>query len=205
MSFFFLDILLILYSTGFVDAIFKGLLIFSFLMSGCAYRLGAGTRTIPGGYKQISVPIFKNNTQEAGIEMAFTNALIQEFQRSRIARVVDNSLSEVAVIGHIDNIQYLPGAKRVAGDSSYLPNGTVIASEYRILLSVTVKVVRQADGIDLWSGSFSGERTYAAPQVTLAGVNSVNPLYNLSARRQNIDVMANDLMVEAHDRITENF
>lgn len=188
-----------------MDAIFKGLLIFSFLLSGCAYRLGAATRTIPGGYKQISVPVFKNKTQEAGIEVAFSNALIQEFQRSRIARVVDNSLSEVAVIGQIDSVRYLPGAKRVAGDSSYLPKGTVIASEYRILVGVTVKVVRQADGTELWSGSFGGERTYAAPQVTLAGVNSVNPLYNLSARRQNIDVMASDIMAEAHDRITENF
>lgn len=194
-----------------MDAIFKGLLIaaaFStFSLTGCAYRLGAATRSMPGGYKQISVPIFKNKTQETGIEVAFTNALAQEFQRSRIARVVDNSLSEVAVIGTIDSVQYYPGAKRVAGDSStpYLPLGTVIASEYRILVQVTVKIVRQADGTELWSGSFGGERTYAAPQVTLAGVNSVNPLYNLSARRQNIDVMANDIMVEAHDRITENF
>ncbi|WP_347359597.1 LptE family protein [Bdellovibrio sp.] len=193
-----------------MDAIFKAFritLILSLFLSGCAYRLGSGTRSIPGGYKQISVPIFKNKTQETGIEVSFTNSLIQEFQRSRIARIVDNSLSEVAVIGQIDNVQYLPGAKRVAGDSSapYLPNGTVIASEYRILLTVTVKVVRQADGTELWSGSFSGERTYAAPQVTLAGVNSVNPLYNLSARRQNIDLMAFDIMAEAHDRITENF
>lgn len=193
-----------------MDAIYKAFritLILSLFLSGCAYRVGSGTRSIPGGYKQISVPIFKNKTQETGIEVAFTNSLIQEFQRSRIARVVDNALSEVSVVGTIDTIQYLPGAKRVAGDSAspYLPNGTVIASEYRILLTVTVKVVRQADGIELWSGSFSGERTYAAPQVTLAGVNSVNPLYNLSARRQNIDVMAYDIMAEAHDRITENF
>lgn len=137
--------------------------------------------------------------------MAFSNALIQEFQRSRIARVVDNALSEVAVVGQIETVQYLPGAKRVAGDSSYLPKGTVIASEYRILVTASVKVVRQSDGAELWSGMFSGERTYAAPQVTLAGVNSVNPLYNLSARRQNIDIIAGDLMVEAHDRITENF
>lgn len=181
-------------------------LTFAGSLSGCAYRMGAATRSIPGGYRQISVPVFKNKTQETGIEVAFTNALIQEFQRSRIARIVDNSLSEVAVIGQIDSIQYLPGSPRKAGEASvYLPNGTVIASEYRILLSVTVKVVRQADGTELWSGSFSGERTYAAPQVTLAGVNSVNPLYNLSARRQNIDVMANDIMSEAHDRITENF
>jgi hypothetical protein len=80
-----------------------------------------------------------------------------------------------------------------------------MASEYRILLVVTVKVVRQADGTELWKGTFNGERTYAAPQVTLAGINSVDPLYNLSARRQNIDVIASDLMLEAHDRITENF
>ncbi len=196
-----------------MDAIFKGsrsILILALLclqlLSGCAYQLGVASRTIPGGYKQISVPVFKNKTQEPGLEVAFTNALIHEFQRSRVARVVDNSLSEVAVMGTIDTVNYLPGAKRIAGDSStYLPNGTVIASEYRILLTVTVKVVRQADGTQLWAGSFTGERTYAAPQVTLAGVNSVDPLYNLSARRQNIDLMANDLMLEAHDRITENF
>lgn len=190
-----------------MDAIFKGLLILSLflstLLTGCAYRLGAATRSIPGGYRQISVPVFKNKTQETGIEVAFTNALIQEFQRSRIARVVDNSLSEVAVVGQIDAIQYLPGSSREGVLN--LPKGTVIAAEYRIRLGVTVKVVRQADGTELWSGSFSGERTYVAPQVTLAGVNSVNPLYNLSARRQNIDVMANDIMTEAHDRITENF
>lgn len=198
-----------------MDANYKGLLLTLALslglalttLSGCAYRLGAAARTIPGGYRQISVPVFKNKTQETGIEVAFSNALIQEFQRSRIARVVDNSLSEVAVVGEIDSIQYLPGSPRKAGEASaqYLPTGTVIASEYRILMRVTVRIVRQADGTELWSGSFSGERTYAAPQVTLAGVNSVNPLYNLSARRQNIDIMANDIMTEAHDRITENF
>jgi TolB-like protein len=210
MSFFFLDLLFNLYSTGFVDAIFKGLLIVAvtaLFSTGCAYRLGSANRSIPGGYKQISIPVFKNKSQEVGIEVAYTNALTQEFQRSRIARIVDNSLSEVAVIGQIDSVQYIPGAKRVAGDSAapYLPDGTVIASEYRILVGVTVKLVRQADGTELWTGNFALERTYAAPQVTLAGVNSVNPLYNLSARRQNIDIMANDMMIEAHDRITENF
>lgn len=192
-----------------MDAILKGLLIAGFaalFSSGCAYSVGSGARSIPGGYKQISIPVFKNKTQEVGIEVGYTNALVQEFQRSRIARIVDNSLSEVAIIGQIDSVQYIPGAKRVAdGKTTYLPEGTVLAAEYRILMSVTVKLVRQADGTELWSGNFTGERTYAAPQVTLAGVNSVNPLYNLSARRQNIDIMANDMMVEAHDRITENF
>lgn len=195
-----------------MDAIFKGLLKLTLIFLclsfvGCAYRFGSAARSIPGGYKQISVPVFKNRTQEVGVEVGFTNALIQEFHRSRVAQVVDNSLSEAAVIGQIESVQYLPGAKRVAGDSSspYLPKGTVIASEYRILVKVSVRVISQADGKQLWAGSFSGERSYAAPQVTLAGVNSVNPLYNLSVRRQNIDIMANTMMVEAHDRITESF
>lgn len=174
---------------------------------GCAYHLGSAGRSIPGGSKKISVPVFKNSTQEVGIEVSFTNALIQEFQRSRVARIVDNSLSEVSVVGMIERVQYLPGAKRLSGDSAtpLMPLGTALASEYRILLTVTVKVIRQSDGAQLWKGSFNGERTYQAPQVTLAGVNSLNPLYNLSARRQNIDLMANDLMLEVHDRITENF
>lgn len=192
-----------------MDAISKAFVVLLVLIgtSSCAYRFGAATRSIPGGYNQISIPVFKNLTQETGVEVSFTNSLVQEFQRSRIARIVDNSLSEVAVVGQIDSIQYLPGSPRRSGEASalYLPSGAVISSEYRILLNVTVKLVRQADGTQLWSGTFSGERTYVAPQVTIAGVNSVNPLYNLSARRQNIDFIANDLMIEAHDRITENF
>jgi TolB-like protein len=174
-----------------------------FLLAGCAYHMGAGSRSIPGGYQQIAIPVFSNKTQEVGVEVGFTNALIREFQRSKIARVADNSLAQARVEGSIDSIVYLPGGKRSSGD--YLPNGTVIASEYRILIRANVKVVSIVDGKVLWNGTFNKERTYVAPQVTIAGVNSVNPLYNLSARRQNIDLMANDMMIEAHDRITENF
>lgn len=203
-----------------MDAIFKayrikrhffslciGFIFFGYNLCGCAYQLGSVNRSIPGGFKKVSIPVFKNKTQEVGIEVAFTNALIQEFQRSRVAHIVDKSISEVAVVGSIENIQYLPGAKRLSGDSAtpYLPSGTALASEYRILLTVTVQVIKQADGVELWKSTFKGERTYQAPQVTLAGVNSVNPLYNLSARRQNIDLMASDIMLEVHDRITENF
>jgi hypothetical protein len=115
-------------------------------------------------------------------------------------------LADAKIVGQIESVQYLPGGKKTYGDTpGYLPLGTVLATEYRILVTATVRVVRLADNTEVWSGSFNGERTYSAPAVTLAGVNSVNPLYNLSARRQNIDSVANDMMAEAHDRITENF
>ena len=173
-----------------------------FVTAGCAYHLGSPDRGLPGGYRQLTIPIFKNLTQEVGIEVDFTNALIQEFERSRNGRVVEPSQSEVQVEGEIQTVQYLPGGKKEGGT---LPTGVVLASEYRILVTTKVTLRRLADRSILWTGSFSGERTYVAPQVTQAGLNTVNPLYNLSARRQNIQVMAADMMSEAHDRMTENF
>lgn len=183
------------------------MLLVSFLGSGCAYRVGMSSRSLPGGYKYLSIPIFRNLTQETGVEVGFTNALIQEFERSQVGKVTTENLSDVKVVGVVSSVQYLPGSKKKYGDESapYLPLGTVLASDYRILVTVNVSILRQADNTQIWSGSFSGERTYVAPQVTLTGVNSVNPLYNLSARRQNIESVANDMMAEAHDRITENF
>ena len=177
------------------------------LSSSCAYRWGTGTRSVPGGYKSVSIPVFKNKSYETGIEVSFTNALLQEFQRSRVAHVVDDELSEVRIEGEISDVHYLPGAKRISGDDAvpYLPQGAVIATEYTILLTTKVRVVRRSDNIEVWAGRFDGERTYEAPKVTIAGLNSVDPLYNQSARRRNIDSLARDLMVEAHNRMTESF
>jgi hypothetical protein len=185
-------------------------------LSGCAYHLGAASRTLPGGYKYLSIPVFKNLTQETGSEVGFTNALIKEFERSQVGKVTSENLSDVKIIGTITSVQYLPGTGIAASDptsttpiqlqpGAFLPKGTVLANDYRILVNAKVSVVRQADNTEIWTGAFSGERTYVAPKITLAGVNSANPLYNLSARRQNIDAVANDMMAEAHDRITENF
>jgi len=204
---FFLEVLLWLYSTNPVKTSRFLPLALVFLVSGCAYRLGIANRSLPGGYKYLSIPVFKNLTQEPGPEVGFTNALIKEFERSEVAKMTTESLSDVKILGAITSIQYLPGTgiKAEEQQGAYLPKGTVIANDYRILVSVRVSVVRQADNSEIWTGNFSGERTYVAPKITLAGVNSANPLYNLSARRQNIDSVANDMMAEAHDRITENF
>ncbi|MFN7453880.1 MAG: LptE family protein [Pseudobdellovibrionaceae bacterium] len=168
---------------------------------GCAYNLGAPDRTLPMGYKQITIPIFKNRTPEPGIETSFTNALITEFERSRIARVSVPEVSEALVEGEIIELKYISGAPSTRD----LPTGAVLASEFRILMKAKVTLKRKSDLVTLWSQEFSGERTYVAPQVTAAGLNTVNPLYNLSARRQNIDAMALEMMSEAHDRLTENF
>lgn len=163
--------------------------------------------------------MFKNLSQEVGIEVYYTNSLIQEFERSKIARVVDPNLAEAVVEGEISSVTYTPsgqnqGATTPPGPQSptvnnnnsvVLPTGTVLAAQYQILVTVKITVKRNSDKSVLWTGSFTGERTYIAPQVLNAVINTVNPLYNLSARRQNIQALSGEMMQEAHNRITENF
>jgi hypothetical protein len=172
---------------------------------GCGYSFGPKDRSIPGGFKKIAIPIFKNKSQEVGAELSFTNSLLQEFQRSKVADVVPESLAEVIVRGEITNIKYTGQGSLIAGGNNTLPLDTVLSTEYLINLEVSVTLIRVYDGKILWQSGFRGEKTYSAPQITRAGLNSANPLYNLSSRRQNIDLMAQDLMAEAYGRITENF
>ena len=178
----------------------------SLFIAGCAYHWGTTTRSLPGGYKQVSIPVFKNTTQEVGIEVPFTNALIQEFQKSSLAKIVEDEKSDVQIVGEIFSLKYdSGGGGDQPSDSNYLPQGTVLAKSYNTTLDVRIRMIRKSDKVELWSGNFRSERSYNAPSVTLSGVNSVNPLYNLSARRHNINLMSLDLMAEAYDRISENF
>lgn len=194
---------------SFIKSSILALIVFlmAILNTSCAYKLGAGNRSVPGGYKSISIPIFKNRSMEPGAEVAFTNALLQEFQRSRIAKVVDEPLADVRIEGEITNIQYVSSSKVKSGDPSapYLPEGTVLTTTYDVVIETRIRVVRRADNIEVWAGNFTSQRSYSAPQVTIAGLNSVNPLYNQSARRQYIDLLALDMMAEAHNRMTESF
>jgi hypothetical protein len=160
---------------------------------------------LPGGYHQVYIPVFKNKSMEPGIEVAFTNSLIQEFERAKIGRVTDSNQAEVVVEGVITGVTYAKSGTDKTDKDTPLPMGTVLASSYQILITADVTLKRNSDKSVLWSGTFNGERTYNAPLVTTAGVNTVNPLYNLSARRQNIDQIAAEMMSEAHDRMTENF
>jgi hypothetical protein len=198
-----------LYGRGVRRAIgLVSLLITALGMSGCAsYRAGAGDRQLPGGYKDVAVPVFKNQTAEAGAEVYFTNAIVREFERSRIARVTDKDKAQVALEGTVESVKYLVANQMQQGKSSpaEMPDNTVITTEYRIVLTAAIRLRRISDQKVLWQGTFSGERSYLAPRVLQPSLNSVNAIYNHSAHYQNIESMAADLMAEAHNRMTENF
>jgi hypothetical protein len=180
------------------------------ILAGCAYQFGPGERHIPGDYTEIAIPVFKNSTQAVGIEGYFTNALVREFSRSKIAKVVSKNEAPVVIEGVIERVEYKHGGRIDGNDEDAdnkisIPDNTVLTTDYRVYVDADIKVIRTSDRKILWNGKIKNERNYTAPQVGLAGINSVNPLYNHSARMDVIQALAQDMMAEGYDRITENF
>lgn len=181
-------------------------LLFVFGVPSCVhYQLGTGRRSLVGGYQRVTLPLFKNKSMEPGIEVDFTNALMQEFQRSHATTVVEGDQADIELRGTLVSVVYVPGGLITAETSSVMPTGTVLATSYGIQVKVYMELIKKKDNAVVWFGNFSGERSYSAPQITIPGLNTVNPNYNLSARRLQIGLIATDMMTEVHDRMTENF
>lgn len=192
--------------------VISALLLCAFGLAGCAYSIGIQDRRLPEGYTLVAVPIFKNQTQEVGVEVPFTNAIIREFARSQIATVVDRSNAQVILEGTLERIQYDVANQLILScppppitEVCVMPNNTILNSEYRISVWTRLVLKRASDGKILWSEAFTGQKSYLAPKIWIEGLNSANALYNHSSRQENLSAMAIDIMAEAHGRLTENF
>lgn len=188
---------------GFVSGFLCGLL----GLTSCSYHVGHYKRSLPGGYSLVAVSLFKNKTHETGAESYFTAALRDEIERSHQGSVVDQSHAQVLIEGEIQSIKYNHGAQVTRDTPGFesLPQNAVLTKEYRIYADMKVTVIRASDRKPIWSGQFTGERRYPAPQVLESVINTVDPLYNHSAHHQNLKLVARDLAAEAYDRMTENF
>lgn len=178
-----------------------------FSTSACAYRFGLAERALPGGYTQIAVPVFKNLSQDVGIEMYFTNSLIRRFARSQVARVTDKESSPLVLEGTVKKIVTEPGPAVTTDDrqARYLPEQAVLTTNYRLIVTTELTLRRKSDDKVVWTGSFMNERVYEAPRIGTPIVNSANATYNQNVRQQTIASLAEEMMAEAHDRMTENF
>lgn len=174
-------------------------------LSGCGYKFGLAEHALPGGYKQVAIPVFKNSSQDVGIEVPFTNALIRRFARSQVARVIDKESSPLILEGTIVNIDTISGPAVTNTELRTLPDGAVLTTEYRLVISTNLILKRKSDEKVIWQGTFSNEKVYAAPRIGKEVLNSANATYNQSARMETIARLAEEMMAEAHDRMTENF
>ncbi len=171
----------------------------------CGYKFGLADRALPGGYKQVAIPVFRNTSSDVGIEVPFTNALIRRFARSQVARVSEKNLAPLVLEGTIVRVETLPGPAVTSAELKTLPDGAVLTTEYRLVVSTSITLKRKSDEKVIWQGQFANEKVYAAPRLGREVLNSANATYNHSARMETIARLAEEMMAEAHDRMTENF
>lgn len=181
-----------------------------FMCSSCAYKWGYRGRALPGGYKQVAIPIFKNHTQQVGLETDFTNSMVRDFERSQVARVAGKNVAPVRIDGVIERLDVAQGAG-IAGPSATstatnpLPTDAVLVTEYILKVKVRLQVRRQSDEKVLWEGTFEDQKNYESPRIAEAILNSADATYNESIQRYTLSQLANQMMSDAHDRMTENF
>lgn len=142
---------------------------------------------------------------ETGIEPMFTDAMVRRFERSQVARVESTESSPVKLEGLIEKVETVSGAAVDSNAIKTLPQDAVLTTDYRLRVTAQIILRRKSDDKVIWQGRFSNEKVYNSPRIGTAVVNSANATYNQSARMAAIAQLAEEMMQEAHDRITENF
>lgn len=164
-----------------------GLLALIFL-SGCGgYGFRGSVNNLPPDIKAVSIPVFVNETIEQGVEVVFANALVYEFNRSGILKVVSESAAQAQVKGKI---------KSIAIDPIILATQTQ-ALQRRVTVILEVSFQRTDDQKILWQN----------PRFARDEVYSVTTDLNQTQRNKEAAIakIAQDLSERIHNAILENF
>jgi hypothetical protein len=122
------------------------------LLGGCGYHVNAAGGELPKGVEKVTVPIFRNQTTEAGLETWITDELRRDLDRSGY---LGGAASDGRVEGRVEAVFSAPLALKVGPGPSSPPGtqpggrcaGCVPANPgvYRATVTVSVKLVL-ADG-----------------------------------------------------------
>ena len=156
------------------------------VLSGCGYAFRGGVVNLPPGAHSLTIPVFANNTSEAGIETTFTNDLTFEFNRSKALRV-SAPPADLVLSGAIDQILVEPVAY----------SQSVVAVERRVVLKVSAKLTETATGAIIWE-----DRGIIDNEVfSVAG----DPSTTERNRRDAIVRIAERVASQIHNRALEGF
>jgi citrate lyase gamma subunit len=73
-----------------------------FGLTGCGYHFIGQESGVLSGIRSIAVPYFVNKSFEPGLERYVTEALVDEFVKSKFVKVVDESAADAVLRGRID-------------------------------------------------------------------------------------------------------
>lgn len=160
------------------------------IIPNCGYHFsGEGLGPRPE-LRKIAIPVFQNNTSEAGLEGRFTAALRNEFILRSQFQLVPVEQAEVIFHGRITNIS----ASRVA------QREVQATIESRLFITVSIRCVEVKTGQVIWQDpQFTYYRTFSQPG------SGADPALLYENRRKAEEFLAEEMAVRIHDRFLANF
>lgn len=162
-------------------------LLFIFSVAGCGYHfIGKGSEVL-SGIHSIAIPYFSNKSYEAGLERYLTEALVDEFVKSRIIPLVDEGEADAVIRGKIEDFR--------EAVISYDKDDRAL--EYRALLLLDVTLEKRDTGKVLWRNKelFHFEEYRVSSEIAVTE----------ASKQQTINKIAVEMAERIHDSIIEGF
>ena len=157
----------------------------AFAFATCGYHLAGKVVSLPGGGRELMVPLMKNQTLEAGLEDLMTQELRGQLLSD--GRVQVRSSAPVELRGTLTRLDRTP--------VSFSNLGRVNVE--RVQVTAEFRLVRRSDGQVLWqSGELSADEEYPAEE---------DPLVTERAREQALHEVAEDLCEGAIELLLGDF
>jgi len=138
---------------------------------GCGYNLVGRGGALPRHIKKISVPVFRNETLETGLEALVTNAVVASFMKRGGLEIGDAS-ADARLQGVVVSYEL----KRLSYDSRGIPN------EYRVTIGVNAELIDLKDNEVIFSAKkLSVKKDYKVDE-------DISDLYHLSHEADSRDI-----------------
>jgi len=157
------------------------------VLTGCGYHIAGKGGNMPGNVTAISIPFFKNKIQKPDVETVITTALVDEFVKSGIAKVVEEN-AEAVLNGAVTGYELMP--------VSFGKNDVI--QEYRLTIKLEVSLVRNSDGKILWEDKNVAD--YEDFKVNIADINATK-----TSELDAVKKMAKDTARLIKERMLEKF
>lgn len=156
------------------------------ICTGCGYHFSGQGNPFSEDIKTIAIPVFANQTAEAGFENYFTNQLVYEFASRKKLRVVDIKDADLILKGKISSVG-LPDVSFSAGYQGLERKAIVVVEA----------LLEKRNGEVLWQDrNITREEVYKVDS---------NPMTTESNKQTALRKIASDLAERIHLRIFEDF
>lgn len=158
-----------------------------FTLTGCGYHFIGQESGVLSGIHSIAVPYFVNKSFEPGLERYVTEALVDEFVKSKFVKVVDEAAADAVLRGRIDAFS--------ESVISYDRDDRALEYRTRVVLDITLERKDTAEVLWRNKGLYHFEEYTVSSDIATTEAN----------KKIALQMTAAELAERIHDSIIEGF